>query len=79
MEIKPMEIKKKYGFYSEKQAESIGTVIYRNEHGKEVECSEISTNPDGCSCDDKVALGEVFGFVRPGRKGKSKYGIIFDR
>ena len=65
---------KKYGIYSEKQAQSYGCFEYTSPDGKIVIVSEVG-NIRGCpvpNCiwDDKVDVGEVVDFVSRVSYGK---------
>ena len=53
-----------HAFYSEKQAEMCGVVVYARADGSLVECTCVSETSDcGVSWDDVKHLGEVTTFV----------------
>ena len=70
----PPELVGYYGWFSEEQAELLGTVIYADSHGKEVEVSSVSSDEMGRpQFDDTKFIGCVVEFLRQGR-GKSAWG-----
>lgn len=69
---------KLYGVYSAKAAEKIGTKIWQRPDGTEVEVVSVADDPKCLSFlwDDKVFVGEVTKFVRPGRTREMSSEVI---
>jgi hypothetical protein len=59
-----------YGFYSEKQAEVSGSVIYKDLNGNNVEVTEVGESPVSSSkWDDITCMGRVTNYVCRSREG----------
>jgi len=61
-----------YGFFSnEAVSKGVRTFIYRRPDGSEVEVIGVALDKEGTGYgwDDKVCVGPVGGFIRPGRLG----------
>lgn len=61
-----MNNQKKYGWYSQKGADSFGYVEYTNLDGEIVRVSTVTRDPEKCPLkfDDAVFVGELKNFVR---------------
>ena len=62
-----------YAFYSADHADEVGTVIYENSTGGQVEATYVSTDPEASSYwrKDKQYAGTVTKFLRYGRPGRA--------
>ena len=62
-----------WGFFSQEASSRCGTEVYRTLDGREVEVTAACNDPEGSNYhwDDKVMVGEVTEWVRPGKPRKS--------